>query len=297
MQIDPRPFGQVLGDAMSGLGRNWKALVSPALYAFIPVGILTLIVFPLTGADEFLNLVLNDPGYLEALSGRDFLEAAMPFLQAVAIALVLQTLAAVYVYLASARVMAKDAAGNPTTGPSAGRFALRRLGVAIVAGLLALAAVAAIFGVGFFIWSIPYALAGTPTATSVLVALVLLAALLGPGIWLSISLSMTSAVVAVEDKGPIGSLKRSFQLVNGRWWATFGFLLLVGLLGSVAIQLIQFVAIPLSVVGDAGIAVSLASVIGIVTQGLIVAGIGAMYAVWYIDLRARNEMLVSDDLS
>jgi hypothetical protein len=50
------------------------------------------------------------------------------------------------------------------------------------------------------------------------------------------------------------------------------------------------------VVGELGSGVSVLSALGIGAQGLIVAGIGAMYTAWYIDLRARQEELLSEDL-
>jgi hypothetical protein len=205
-------------------------------------------------------------------------------------------MAALFVYLAVHHVVASDIAGNQVSGPAARRHAISRLGIGVVAALLGLVIVGALIGVGLAVWLIPFALVGTPNAISSLLSVVLLLAFVGPGIWLLISLSMTTPVIAIESKGPIASLARSFALVKGRWWPTLGFLLMVGLLGSLAIQLIQLVAIPLSVVGDLGAGVFLASAVGIGAQGLIVAGIGAMYTAWYIDLRARREDLLSEDL-
>jgi hypothetical protein len=296
MQIVPRPFGQVLGDAINSLGRTWRALGSTALMVFIPVGVLTLLIFQWTGAVDFLELVFNDPGALNTLPPDVFLEVSRPFIRAVAVAVALQTMAALFVYLAVHHVVASDIAGNQVSGPAARRHAISRLGIGVIAALLGLVIVGALIGVGLAVWLIPFALVGTPNATSSLLAVVLLLAFVGPGIWLLISLSMTTPVIAIEAKGPIASLARSFALVKGRWWPTLGFLLMVGLLGSVAIQLIQLVAIPLSVVGDLGTGVFLASALGIGAQGLIVAGIGAMYTAWYIDLRARREDLLSEDL-
>ncbi len=296
MQIVPRPFGQVLGDAMNALARTWKALMSPALWAFIPAGLAALLVFRFSDADEFLSLVFNDPGYLESLPSDVLIEMAKPFLWATLIAVGLQTLASVFVYLAAHHVIATDAAGFSTTGAEARHVALRRFGSALTAGIIVLLAVGGVVVAGLIAWTIPLALVGTPNATSVFIAAALIVALMTPAIWLGVVLSMWSSVLVVEKRGVIGSLRRSFDLVRGRWWPTFGFLALVGLLGSVAIQLIQLVAIPLSVVGDLGLGISIASLIGLVAQGFIVAAIAAMYTTWYIDLRARGGELVKDEL-
>ena len=297
MQIVPRPLGQVLSDAMNALARVWKPLLSSALMVFIPIGLIALAAFEITGATEFLDLVFNDPEYLAGLSAVEFLDAAEPFLQAAVIGLVLQGLGAVYLYLVATHIMAVDAAGYQVGGREARRHALRRYGVAFLASLLVTIALAAVFALGLLIWSIPAVLVGTPNPTSVLIALVLFLALVGPGIWLAVSMAMYAAVVAVESVGPVAAIRRSFGLVKGRWWPTFGFLLLVGLLGFVAVQLIQLVAIPLIVVGDLAPGVSLASALGIAGQGVIVACYGAMYAAWYIDLRSRIEPLAPTDLN
>lgn len=298
MNIAPRPMGQILGDAVNGLGRVWKPLLTTSLMVFIPVGILTLIVFQsLPGAVEFVDLVFNDPAYLQTLDSESFLSAAAPFLKAAAIGLILQAVGGLFVFMVSHRLVAGDMAGYTIGGADARRHALKRFLGGLAAGISAFLATGILLGLGFFIWSVPLAVVGTPTGTSVLIALVLFGALVGPGIWVSISLSMFSSVIVIEGRGPFGALRRSMQLVRTRWWPTFGFLLVVGLLGSVAVQLIQLVAIPLSFVTNLGSGVTIASVLGIGAQGLIVAALGAMYTVWYIDLRARKEPVVNDDLS
>ncbi|NIV28282.1 MAG: hypothetical protein GWN58_01850 [Anaerolineae bacterium] len=157
-------------------------------------------------------------------------------------------------------------------------------------------AIAAILGAGLTIWLIPFVVVGTPNAASALVALVLLVAVAAPAIWLSVSFSMVTSVVAIEKRTPVAALRRSLALVRPRWWASLGYLLLVGLIGSIAAQLIQVLAIPLTVVGDATSGFTLASLFGVVFQGILIAGIAAMYTRWYVDLRARSEDLSSEEL-
>jgi hypothetical protein len=138
---------------------------------------------------------------------------------------------------------------------------------------------------------------GTPNSTSVLVAILLLPVLLGPGIWVGVAVSMTTSAVAIEEVGPVTAIRRSMQLVRGRWWPTAGFLALVGLLGGIAIQLIQLVALPLAGVSGGSTGLTIASALGVLAQGLLVAAIAAMYTYWYIDLRARREGLSTEILS
>lgn len=298
MQIVPRPFGQVLSDALNALSRVWRPLASTALIVFIPVGVATLFVFQwVDGATDFLDLVFSDPESLQGLSDGELFELARPFLMAMAISSGFQTLATVFIYLAAARAMTFDAAGLAVSGRELRAHATRRYLSAFIAALVALLGIGSLLGLGLGIWMIPVGVVGLPNSTSVLIAFVLLVALVAPGVWLGVSMSTFLAVLAAERVGPISSLRRSIRLVRGRWWPTLGFLALVGLLGAVAVQLIQLVAIPLAAAGVLDSGISLASVLGIVSQGLIIAGYGAMYAAWYVDLRARSDALTADDLS
>lgn len=296
MVIVPRQFGQVLNDALYGLARVWRTLVVPALAVSIPVSIGTVVAFGVTGGADFIDLVLNSPERLQTLPEEVLWELARPFYLALAVATLLQLVGGVFLALTSHRAVAAQLAGRPLTARAASRHALRRYLIGFGATLLVLVVVSVLVGLGAVIWMVPALAVGTPNPASVLVALVLLVVLLGPGVWAGVAVSMTTSAVAIEDHGLLGSIRRSMQLVRGRWWPTFGFLLLVGLLGGIAIQLIQLIALPLAAVGDGGPALSIASMLGVLAQGLLVAAIAAMYTHWYVDLRARKETLSTESL-
>ncbi len=296
MRIQPRQFGVVLGDAMNSLARIWQPLLSTALIVFVPLGVLTLVVFNITGALEFLDVAINEPAFLDTITQEEFFQLAEPFFWATGIALVSQGVASLYVYLAAHLIVAADLRGEALPGPVARREAADRFVPGLIAASIVFIAIAAILGAGLTIWLIPFVVVGTPNAASALVALVLLVAVAAPAIWLSVSFSMVTSVVAIEKRTPVAALRRSLALVRPRWWASLGYLLLVGLIGSIAAQLIQVLAIPLTVVGDATSGFTLASLFGVVFQGILIAGIAAMYTRWYVDLRARSEDLSSEEL-
>ncbi|PZT70355.1 hypothetical protein DN402_33610 [Streptomyces sp. SW4] len=52
--------------------------------------------------------------------------------------------------------------------------------------------------------------------------------------WLLVSFSYAPAVAVLESAGPVTALKRSFRLVRGAWWRTFGILLLTWAMVAVA---------------------------------------------------------------
>jgi hypothetical protein len=296
MVIVPREFGQVMSDAMNGLANVWKTLLVPALAVFVPVSVITVLVFAASGAADFLDTILNRPESLQALPDDVFWELARPFVVSVSIAVLLQVVGGVFVALATHTAVAAQVRGEPMSGSMASRLALNRYLRGLGATLLVILGLSILIGLGSYVWLVPALSVGTPTFAAELVALLLLAVLLGPGVWAAVSASMTTSAVALEDSGALASVRRSMRLVKGRWWATAGFLLVVGFLGGVATQLIQLVALPLVAVGDAGMGLSIASALGVLAQGLLMAAIAAMFTHWYIDLRARKESLTIESL-
>jgi hypothetical protein len=267
MEIAPRPFSEILGEGMTMLGRVWRRILAPAFWVFILIGAMTIAAFALTGADDVFQLLLSDPVAFQEMSQAEVTEAGVLLLQAGSIVLVFQLLGTGFLNVTVHRIVASELAGESVGAGVASSRALAKLFTLIVAGLIAVVLVA----VG-------------------------LAALIIPGLWLAGSLSVMSAVIAIEDVGPVQALRRSFTLVRGRWWPTVGFLLLVGLFGSVAAQLVQLVALPIIGAGEVGMGAGLGFVLLVVAQGFVVAAIAVMVTLWYVDLRARKETLVSESL-
>ena len=296
MVIVPRDFGQVLNDAIIGLGGVWRVLIWPALLLSVPVSIATIVAFSTTGGADFIDLALNDPESLQALPEEVFRELVRPFYIAIAIASLLQLVAGVFLALISHRAVAADLSGQPVSSREAARDALRRYPTGLGATLIVILFVGVLVAIGAIVWLTPLTSVGVPNAASALVAVVLLVVVLGPGIWAGVSVSMTTVAITVERRGAWDSIRRSMRLVRGRWWTTAGFLLLVGLLGGIAVQLIQLIALPLAVVGGGGAALTIASGFGALAQGLLIAAISAMYTHWYVDLRARTESLSTESL-
>ena len=294
--IVPRRFGQVLNDAIVGLGAIWKTLLVPAIVVSVPVSIATIALFTSSGGADFIDLIINDPERLQTLPRDVFWELAKPFYLAMGIGTLLQLIGGVFVALVGHSAVAAKLAGTPATTGEVTRRALRRYATGFAATLLIVVTIMIMIGLGIVIWLVPALAVGTPNAASVLVALLLLVVLLGPGVWAGVSASMTTAAIVIEDRSALNAIRRSIQLVRGRWWPTAGFILLVGLVGGIAVQLIQLVALPLVAVGGGGAAVSIVSGLGILAQGVLVAAIAAMYTHWYVDLRARKEDLSTESL-
>lgn len=128
------------------------------------------------------------------------------------------------------------------------------------------------------------------------VVLTLLATLLGivacvlPGIWIYVATSMVIPVVLLENLRGTSAVSRSWRLVEGRWWATFGTLIIASLLAG-------FVAAIFAIPGQAiGMATgSTAATIVLQSLGSFVGSVittpfsAAVTLVIYVDLRVRKE--------
>jgi hypothetical protein len=264
MDMTPRSFGEILSEGTTVLSRVWRKLIPPAFGAFVILGGLTIAAFASTGADELLQLILTDPQALNDMTDTELIDVALKLLQAGSIAFGFQLFATGFVGLAVHRIVAAEIAGDPISPRQASAVAFGRILPLAAAGFLALASI--------FLGLLAFVI---------------------PGIWLAGCFSMLSPVVALETVGPFDALRRSFALVKGRWWPTIGFLLLVGLLGSVASQLVQLIALPALTATNVDLGTGLGFVVLIVVQGLVVAAIAVMTTMWYFDLRARFEMSLS----
>lgn len=295
MEIPSRKFGDALNEWFRSLGRNWKPLLLSSLVVHVPIGVVVAVVFWLSGATEAFALYL-DPEALETMSDAEIIETLTPFLWAMGVWMILQVFGAVFVYLASARTVAGDMAGTGFSWSEVSRFAWGKSFVAAASILLVILGAVVLVGVATAIgWSVISAGGATfftvfVTATAGLTALVIL-------IWLGVSVTFGSQVIAIEDAGPASALVRSFSLVQGRWWVTLGYVLVTSLIVSAASQIISIGLVPLFLIGAIVPAVlAIAIGVSVVLQGPLLAAIAAAYAIWYIDLRTRQEPLLADQL-
>jgi hypothetical protein len=294
MRILPRRLGQVLTDAMTTLAKVWRPLAPTAIAAFVPASLLTLLVFHWTGIIELIERILADPMYLQRIPTSDYDQIVRSLIQAGFLVAAIQGVATVFVFLFANRLVRSALVGEAVSAREARRHAAVRMFSGITAGLLGALTVVGAFALGVFAWAY---VVNRPTFTNqILLANILLLVLISPAVWLAISMSMFTSVVSFEEAGVSGSLRRSIDLVRGRWGQTLMFLILVGLFGTVAIQLIQLIALPLSFGGQSSVLSWVVALFGVAAQGLILASIGATYAHWYIDLRARKEPVLVNQL-
>jgi hypothetical protein len=123
-----------------------------------------------------------------------------------------------------------------------------------------------------------------------LFGLLAFAALILPGIWLLVAWTVAIPVLLTEDVRGLGALRRSFRLVRGRWWGTFGVVLLGSLLVSIVSGLLTGIGSALVFVAeDTFAAFVLNAVVSILSALVTTPFYAAFVVVLYVDLRVRKE--------
>ena len=125
------------------------------------------------------------------------------------------------------------------------------------------------------------------TAVCVIPALLLC---LAPGIYLWIAWTVAAPVLLLEDVRGWKAMKRSRQLVKGRFWPTLAVVLLVAILtGIVQAVFVGILAGLVSVSGNE-VALAIADAIGQTASGVLTTPLSAaVLTVLYFDLRVRKE--------
>jgi hypothetical protein len=112
-----------------------------------------------------------------------------------------------------------------------------------------------------------------------------------PGVYLWISWLVALPVLLLEGNRGMAALRRSAELVRGRWWATFGTYLLATVLIGIITAIMSGILLAVtgeSHAGDVGrvlISAAVGSVTGIVTMPFL----AAVIVILYFDMRVRKE--------
>jgi hypothetical protein len=158
----------------------------------------------------------------------------------------------------------------------------RRLPAVLITGVLIVGAIGALT-VG--LWLLTGLTAASSGGGGFVVTLAFLVSVLVVP-WLAVSWSLAIPVLVIENANPAGALARSFNLVRGRWWPTFGAILtawlIVVILSSIASRILG-AFLPAGDNVAAGLVISTG--ISVITTPFMVV----VLAVLYFDLRGRRE--------
>jgi hypothetical protein len=117
-------------------------------------------------------------------------------------------------------------------------------------------------------------------------------------VYLAVRWSLAIAAMMAEDVGPIRGLGRSWNLVSGQWWRTFGILLIVWIMQLIityGLVILFGLIAALVTTGDFQLAV--AQVGGTLLSALVSPIATIAITLLYFDLRVRKEGLDLDQLA
>jgi hypothetical protein len=118
------------------------------------------------------------------------------------------------------------------------------------------------------------------------------------GVYLGVRWTLAVAAMMAEDLGPIKGLGRSWNLVRGSWWRTFGILLIVGIMQAVIGYALGFLFGLIAGVVTSGDVQLAVIAVGSTILGALVSPITTIAVVLlYFDLRVRKEGLDLDQLA
>lgn len=112
-----------------------------------------------------------------------------------------------------------------------------------------------------------------------------------PGIYLWISWLVTLPIVLLEGGRPLAVMRRSAELVRGRWWHTFGTYLVAMIILGIITSLLGALLLGVTGASHADYAgrVLLSAAVGSVTGIITMPFLAAVIVLIYFDLRVRKE--------
>ncbi|WP_234334833.1 hypothetical protein [Streptomyces sp. NRRL S-118] len=241
--LAPLGVGDVLGGALSALGRHWKQLLGLAAAAYGVVAVVfggALVVAYSALRDEIERLPHSDEGLAPLLF-------TLGGLYVVGVLLLLVANAVIY---ASCPAVLQDAVlGRTTTLAAVWRRVRPRLaavlGTVLLTSLIALVPLL-LFAVAFgALFLSLFAALGAGDLEFSGYAWVILFGFLGAlltgvlAVWLWVRFSLAPAAAVFEGQGTLAAMTRSAHLVRGSWWRIFGISLAGWLLAAIASYLIQ----------------------------------------------------------
>lgn len=255
-RLRPLSLGEILDVAIKICLAHWRTLLKAVLVVVVPVQIVGTIVNADYTVDSF------EFGAGASQTPAESLEQLNQYLGGLAIAAVLQGLAVLLATAACLRAIAQAYLGEETDWRSSLAYAWHLLPSLLLLTLLYALGLAA----GFLL-------------------------LILPGIWIYVAWAFATPALLVEGLRGRNALRRSFGLVSGRWWRTFGVLIVGFVLAAVVSTVVQAVFIIGIVVGEDNdaLVLVLSAIAGIAGLAVSTPFQAAVLTVLYFDLRVRKE--------
>ncbi|MDX6678003.1 MAG: hypothetical protein QOE31_2055 [Solirubrobacteraceae bacterium] len=255
-RLRPLSVGEILDVSIKICVAHWRTLLKTVLVVVVPVQILSTLLtadYTVTQFDLTTDTTQTPQQSLDELN---------QYIGGLAVTTLLQMAAVLLASAACFRAVAQSYLGEESDWRSSLRFALRNAPSLLWLTLL--------YGLG------------------VLLGTVLLIA---PGVWLFIGWAFAMPALLAEGVRGRKALGRSWGLVKGRWWRTFGVVALGFVLAGITSSVVQglfFIGILFNHDNDVLVLV-LSAIAGVVGLLITTPFQSALLAVVYFDLRVRKE--------
>jgi hypothetical protein len=252
--------GEILDVSLKIWRRHFPALARIVLFVVTPVQVLSSLILASALPD---SEILFDSSSFDTTTGTARFDGgdAAAFFAAFALVTILSGLGFVLSSAAALRAVTVAYLGGTPAWKESLRLAVNRLGSLVWLSIL--------MGLGL---TLGFALC------------------LAPGIWLAVAWSLAFVALVAEDLSGTRALRRSYNLVRGRWWATFGVLLIAFVLNAVVDQI---VSIPFAIVSfvseDSVIGFTVGALANILSDVITTPFVAAVFVLVYFDLRVRKE--------
>jgi len=255
-RLRPLSLGEVLDVSIKICLAHWRTLLKAVLVVVVPVQIVGTLVNADYTAEQFD--FSTDTGQTPA----ETVEQLNQYLGGLAVATMLQGLAVLLATAACFRAIAQAYLGEQADWRSSLMYALRLTPSLLLLTLLY--ALGVVLGMLLFIL---------------------------PGIWIYVAWAFATPALLVEGLRGREALTRSFRLVKGRWWRTFGVLVVGFILAAIVSTVAQAVFLIGIVVGEDNdtLVLVLSAIAGTVSLAITTPFQAALLAVLYFDLRVRKE--------
>ena len=255
-RLRPLSLGEILDVSIKICLAHWRTLLKAVLVVVVPVQIVSTILTADYTVSSF------DFSTSSTKTTEETLDELNQYLGGLAISSLLQLLAVLLATAACFRAIAQAYLGETTDWRSSLSFALHLAPSLLL--LTVLYVLGVLLGTVFFI---------------------------APGIWLYVAWAFAMPALLVEGLRGRKALGRSFQLVKGRWWRTFGVIVVGFILAGIISTVVQgafLIGIVVGADNDALVLV-LTTIAGIVGLAVSTPFQAALLTVVYFDLRVRKE--------
>ena len=97
-----------------------------------------------------------------------------------------------------------------------------------------------------------------------------------PGIYLVICFQFVLMIIIREKSSATGSLSRCFKLIKGKWWSTFGLMIIMSIVVSILAMVFQLPTLVITIMNALGFGGGIANLKGVIIVASVISMVGSV---------------------